>query len=426
MSALGQASSEFENIITVGAVDAFNRRADYSSFGKGLDIVAYGGTEEDPILSTVGSAADLKLVIENLGMIVDEVTDSAEILAGEIDIETSDLLEEPLSDQISFLDVASEKATDFIEGDQSEIDGFFTELNDLITILPEDLQDILIDLELADLLSSLELEDSTSDFGVGEMAGTSVAAAQVTGAISQVWAANPKLSFVQVKRILQETALDLEQPGWDMETGSGLLNLPLALEVARKTSSEVYAVQPFSIPLIWGGEGQSTPLERAANFYGTVGNKSAVQLNRGLNIRSSHGERFDILGRLSAGERPEFDQVFQDDILVKDPNQDGSSNLWYRLADGRGWVSALYVGQIQEIQPSPKPIPIPKDFPVQGSIRETWIKNPQLGKPIGEEISLGNGVTKQVFINGYVIRDGSRINVYQTKDNRVYRLEYAS
>ena len=39
---------------------------------------------------------------------------------------------------------------------------------------------------------------STVGESTGLMAGTSVAAAQVTGAISQVWAANPLLNYQQV------------------------------------------------------------------------------------------------------------------------------------------------------------------------------------------------------------------------------------
>lgn len=53
MSVLGQASQEFDNIITVGAGD-INGRSIYSSFGRGLDIMAEGGTSEHQALSTAG------------------------------------------------------------------------------------------------------------------------------------------------------------------------------------------------------------------------------------------------------------------------------------------------------------------------------------------------------------------------------------
>ncbi|NEQ39120.1 MAG: S8 family serine peptidase [Okeania sp. SIO3I5] len=51
MSALGQASQEFDNIITVGAADGEDRAA-YSSYGNGLDILAEGGTADNPVTST--------------------------------------------------------------------------------------------------------------------------------------------------------------------------------------------------------------------------------------------------------------------------------------------------------------------------------------------------------------------------------------
>jgi hypothetical protein len=68
-SALGQASQEFDNVITVGAVGLSDEgieefihhddeladlnRADYSNYGTSLDILAAGGSEEDPVYSTV-------------------------------------------------------------------------------------------------------------------------------------------------------------------------------------------------------------------------------------------------------------------------------------------------------------------------------------------------------------------------------------
>lgn len=155
MSVLGQASQEFDNIITVGAADGLDR-ATYSSYGYGLDILAPGGTSEYPVLSTTGD-------------------------------------------------------------------------------------------------------------GLGTMAGTSVASAQVTGAVSQVWAANPQLSYRQVIEVVKSTATDLQTPGWDMETGAGLLNLVRAVELAKTTTPEDYQPKELLIPQRWSGEGTVTPTERAAD-----------------------------------------------------------------------------------------------------------------------------------------------------------------
>jgi hypothetical protein len=166
MSVLGQASQEFDNIITVGAAERFNdeialskayNRTEYSSYGYGLDIVAPGGTIDNPTLSLSGEE-------------------------------------------------------------------------------------------------------------VGSMAGTSVATAKVTGAISQVWAANPSLSYRQVIEIIKNTATDLGATDFDLETGAGLLNMVAAVQLAKATQPEEEVAKDLQfIPLTWNGEGLVTPMERAAN-----------------------------------------------------------------------------------------------------------------------------------------------------------------
>ncbi|GGA18227.1 S8 family serine peptidase [Okeania sp. KiyG1] len=153
MSVLGQASQEFDNIITVGAADGENRAA-YSSYGNGLDILAPGGTESNPLLSNVGD-------------------------------------------------------------------------------------------------------------GLGTMAGTSVATAQVSGATSLVWAANPDLSYRQVVEILKSTAEDVQASGWDEETGAGLLDIDWAVELAKVTVPQEYEVPSILTPESWSGAGVVTPGERA-------------------------------------------------------------------------------------------------------------------------------------------------------------------
>ncbi|ERT08601.1 subtilase family protein [Lyngbya aestuarii BL J] len=166
MSALGQASQQFDNIITVGSAQQIDGetsawqgfdRAEYSNYGSGLDIVADSGTLENPVISTVGD-------------------------------------------------------------------------------------------------------------GIGAMDGTSVATAKVTGAISQVWAANPELSYRQVIDIIKATATDLQDANPDVETGAGLLNIAAAIHLAKTTKPEEESTQDLQfIPLTWSGEGLVTPMERAAN-----------------------------------------------------------------------------------------------------------------------------------------------------------------
>ena len=69
-------------------------------------------------------------------------------------------------------------------------------------------------------------------------AGTSLAAAKVTGAIAKLWSANPGLNSQQVEQMLTTTATDLKTPGWDAETGAGLLNSGAAIALATHTAPE--------------------------------------------------------------------------------------------------------------------------------------------------------------------------------------------
>ena len=66
-------------------------------------------------------------------------------------------------------------------------------------------------------------------------AGTSSAAANVTGTIAKLWSTNPELSNQQINQILTTTATDLKTPGWDAETGAGLLNSTGAIDLASQT-----------------------------------------------------------------------------------------------------------------------------------------------------------------------------------------------
>ncbi|WP_413167848.1 S8 family serine peptidase [Capilliphycus salinus ALCB114379] len=166
MSALGQASQQFDNIITVGSAQKIDGktsvwqgfdRAEYSNYGNGLDIVADSGTLENPVISTVGD-------------------------------------------------------------------------------------------------------------GIGAMDGTSVATAKVTGAISQVWAANPELNYRQVIDIIKATATDLQDANPDVETGAGLLNIAAAIHLAKVTKPEEYNPDLQVVPTTWSGEGKVTPTERAVRY----------------------------------------------------------------------------------------------------------------------------------------------------------------
>ncbi|MEZ2239478.1 DUF4114 domain-containing protein [Microcoleus sp.] len=149
MSALGQASKQFDNIITVGAVNQFESKTDYSAYGEGLDLMAPGGSWANDVNAFVG---------------------------------------------------------------------------------------------------------------------TSRSASYVTAAASLVWAANPALSLTQVKQLLIDTAADLNTPGWDKETGAGLVDVKSAIDRALSLEPKpLEPVKPGMQVSLFSGEGRVETLARAAS-----------------------------------------------------------------------------------------------------------------------------------------------------------------
>jgi subtilisin family serine protease len=91
--------------------------------------------------------------------------------------------------------------------------------------------------------------------------GTSFAAPFVTGVASLILAKNPRLTNVQVERMLLMSADDVETPGWDQLTGYGRLNARKALEADPDYHlyAEVHKVAP-------GREGGRTVVQ----VFGTI------------------------------------------------------------------------------------------------------------------------------------------------------------
>ncbi len=67
--------------------------------------------------------------------------------------------------------------------------------------------------------------------------GTSLAATQATQAVQTLWQQHPQLSYSQIIQLLKDSATDLQRPGWDSETGHGLLNLDQALRDASQQAA---------------------------------------------------------------------------------------------------------------------------------------------------------------------------------------------
>lgn len=246
MSVLGQASQEFDNIITVGATNG-NQRADYSSYGRrGPDIMAEGGSISDPVLSTAGD-------------------------------------------------------------------------------------------------------------NVGTMAGTSIATAQVTGAASLVWEANPGLNYRQIIEALKSTATDLNVAGEDSETGAGLVNPDGAVAKAKEMTPETYAPEAFLTPDTWGGEGLVTPEERAVEFnYPIVPESFSGMVNPtiGVNLRYSNSFEDRSDQNVAYGETLYFDAWTWGEVGYDSWNNDEPDALWYRLEGTDLWVPSVYIGGYPNSEPS--------------------------------------------------------------------------
>lgn len=205
MSALGQASQAFDNVITVGAAENW-QRADYSSYGAGLDLVA------DGVTAASDGAGDFLASLN-----------PAERGSFERGLKIATDLN---------LDSLDEAGVAQVLGQQANLQPSETDLGNLIGAIGKILQA---------LIASLQGETAT---GVAEvlgeavegMVGTSIAAARVTGAASLLWAMKPELSYLQIKELLKKSAIDLGAPGPDLETGTGMLNLPAALQLAGITA----------------------------------------------------------------------------------------------------------------------------------------------------------------------------------------------
>ncbi len=265
MSVLGQASQEFDNIFTVGAGD-INGRSIYSSYGRGLDILADGGTTEHPGLSTVGD-------------------------------------------------------------------------------------------------------------DLGTMAGTSVATAKVAGAASLVWAANPALNYRQVMEILKSTARDLGPVGWDDETGFGFLNTLAAVDLAKKTTPEVYKPTAFFQPTTWGGEGLVTPTERAVNIINENFTAWVVSSN-GITLRNSPNTSDRSNFAVRTGDTLSFDGWTYGEQL-NDLTTGKPDALWYRFRYNGGtyWIPSAWTGGYPGSKPPllPPTQQPPEKPPVQGNAETVYL-----------------------------------------------------
>jgi len=198
---------------------------------------------------------------------------------------------------------------------------------------------------------------------VGKMAGTEVATARVTGVVSQIWAANPELSYRQAIDILKQTATDLGVPGWDVQTGSGLVNLAAAISLARMTVGEG-KLDPEAITgsVTWSGDSGAVPTERAAFMAQSSVESSplpetvsrnvrtgTVVSSVGVNVRPTASTAQAAITRLSNGATV---QVLRS---VTGGSYDNGRTDWFEVSvNGRiGYIAGAYLSVGSASTPPP-------------------------------------------------------------------------
>jgi len=110
-------------------------------------------------------------------------------------------------------------------------------------------------------------------------AGTSMSSPIVAAVAAMVRYANPSLTPVQVKDILYTTATDVFKPGFDDETGYGVVNAEKAVEKAIGTI-KIPAFRQFRIALIEGSDGDiGLLLDEKQIPYDSLSNFTAEHIN---------------------------------------------------------------------------------------------------------------------------------------------------
>jgi Subtilase family len=86
--------------------------------------------------------------------------------------------------------------------------------------------------------------------GYSAMDGTSFSAPLVAGAAAGVWTLRPKLANTQLFEVMRRSARDVGNPGWDKDSGYGILDVPAALTRKappadpQEPNEDIYLVKP--------------------------------------------------------------------------------------------------------------------------------------------------------------------------------------
>ncbi len=262
--------AKFDSVIAVGATDSADGRASFSSTGEQLELMAPGediqSTYPDNSLgSQVFMEGDLYtydmsssyLVGSGTGTVsgpvvyCGEATSPAAITAalegravapGEDWIALIDRGDNTFAQKVATVMAQGADAAVIVNNDASSPDspGAFT-LEDGETTKPAGgwVPTVSVSYNAGEMIRDSESLTGTVEVGYDPykvMSGTSMATPHVAGAAAVIWAAAPSLTNVQIRQILNGTALDLGL--LPSQQGSGLIQLSTAVDLAVDMENE--------------------------------------------------------------------------------------------------------------------------------------------------------------------------------------------
>lgn len=251
--------AKFANVIAVGAIDANLKRADFSQYGDGLDIVAPGVDVKSAVPVDTGRASDIKISFANN---VWESVKSKSFVGSKLQ---NNVLEEEMvyvglgydkdytgiivkdkvalikRGEITFIDkvktAMAKGAIGVIIFNHSPglIDGALTQDGSILPVAVSMIEQTVgekIQQQLAQQkpVSTQMLSMKTS---YASFQGTSMASPHIAGVVALIKQAKPNTDVRQIRDILKRSAINLQQNDPNNEYGAGLANIAEAIKLVK-------------------------------------------------------------------------------------------------------------------------------------------------------------------------------------------------
>jgi subtilisin family serine protease len=254
--------AHYPGVIAVGALDSAQKRADFSSRGFGLSIMAPGAAIYSTLLQGSVRVADVRppdsvvpgwgLLGSPLGSVRGSMLDAGFGRLEDIPLDMAGHIALIQRGEIPFREKARNAkdagATAIVIWNNQAAEGEQT-----WTLVPpaDDPAWRNYEFPLAvgvsqeeglRLQSVMEVVDvGIRDDSYGKLNGTSMASPHVAGIVALMLAVAPETPVLQIKYVLEHTAHDLEDSGWDMNTGWGAVD---ALAAAEYVAPDKFGVPP--------------------------------------------------------------------------------------------------------------------------------------------------------------------------------------